>query len=154
MNAKKIFGAILILFLLLFLLCDVFSEREAFLIQSFHDGCSGPAKTGTENIGKVKNDSAKVEIYNEGKNLIVTHKNSEFNCCIDTILVKLIQKNNFIKLIETEVLDNGGCDCICPYEVKTIIKVPDFGIYTIEIWVNGEYEGEKIVWRSEVDIKR
>jgi len=96
----------------------------------------------------IKQDSIEVVYAIKEKEVVLVQKNTFFNCCLDTILVELTQQNNTIKITEHEIATNP-CRCICPYSVNIIFKVPDYGAYNVEIWIE-----DRVIWKKEINVNR
>ncbi|MEE9441716.1 MAG: dockerin type I domain-containing protein [candidate division Zixibacteria bacterium] len=74
----------------------------------------------------------------DGESILhLTHENAAFNCCPDELNVVILQKKKEFWLTEQEVLEDGGCDCICLYDFEYDLKRLPPGNYTITI--NGMY---------------
>ena len=87
-------------------------------------------------IGDNGNDTASCAIwhYNESGTLNIMHTNAVFNCCVEELTAEytIDVESGEITIAEDEVLLNGGCDCICPYDFEhEIINLPP-GEYTIK----------------------
>lgn len=70
--------------------------------------------------------------------LTVHHVNGFFNCCLDTIDVSLVADGYTLSLYEQEVAANP-CFCECPFDVNTEISNLAPGLYTVNVYVNGEF---------------
>lgn len=55
--------------------------------------------------------------YDDEGLLSIQHINSGFNCCVDALLASFDKAGNTITIIESEDLENGGCDCLCLYDI-------------------------------------
>lgn len=100
----------------------------------------------TEN-GECKNmDDSKDKFYwpqdilfvFQNGNLLITHVNGEFNCCIDYISTSIQLNGNVIDLYEVEVASQP-CFCICPFDVTTTVSGLASGTYTVNIYANGVF---------------
>ncbi|NIS17802.1 MAG: hypothetical protein GWN00_09070 [Aliifodinibius sp.] len=92
---------------------------------------------GFENFdGDNGNDTASCAIwtYNESGTLKIIHTNAVFNCCVQELLAEynIDVAGGLITIAEDEVLENGGCDCICPYDFEHDIYNLPPGEYTIK----------------------
>jgi len=86
-----------------------------------------------------------MEVLVEGNNIQVIHRNATYNCCPDDIEVSLTSEGEVLKTKEKEIL-RFPCDCLCCYDVESIVNAPVVGTYTLEYsWY--DYETE----RSETD---
>lgn len=65
--------------------------------------------------------------------LELSHINAWYNCCLDSISVAFSFDNDSIIIGETEWLENGGCDCICPVNIDMRIENLQPGEYTLVI---------------------
>ena len=43
-----------------------------------------------------------------------------------------------LDVFEREILDGGGCDCLCCYDLNILISGLDSGEHVIRIWKNSE----------------
>ena len=66
-----------------------------------------------------------------GSTLHVAHLNALYNCCVDDIVVTLTIEGNSLLLRETDVLTTP-CDCMCCYDVESLIENLTPGTYTVE----------------------
>ncbi|HER00165.1 MAG TPA: hypothetical protein ENO22_12570 [candidate division Zixibacteria bacterium] len=107
-------------------------------------GWSGNLKSvsecgGFENFdGDNGNDSASCAIwsYNASGTLTIVHTNAVFNCCVEELTgdYNIDVEASLITIEEGEILMNGGCDCICPYDFEhEIVNLPP-GEYTIKFF--------------------
>ena len=124
--------------------CEKKSE-EIGLIYYSHSGCK------EENFSsQILSDTAEIEpqvqIIIEDLLITVIHKNALLNCCPDSIVVRFTQEENILKLDEIDyIVGSGGCDCMCSYEIKSVIRVQDHGTYILEIYTNG-----RLVFRKKI----
>lgn len=72
--------------------------------------------------------------YDGAGNLRIIHTNALFNCCPDRIMFQATVADGVITVIEQEDTSiNGGCDCICPFDIDyTVTEVPP-GYYLIKV---------------------
>jgi len=75
-------------------------------------------------------DEDEFEFTVEGNTLYVLHKNAEYNCCRDDIVVTLTMEGNVIGLEEEEILTEP-CWCICCYDVESTVEALASGMYTV-----------------------
>ena len=129
---------ILILLGILIIYFNCERKNETGLIYYSHSDCKEEIFSGD-----LVNDTADVEIIIEDLLITVIHKNALLNCCPESIVVKFTQEDSILKLDEMEV--NGGCDCECFYEIKSIIRVQAHGTYILEIYTNGS-----LVFRKKI----
>ena len=101
-------------------------------LKAFSD-CGGYDNDGED----LDNDTSSCAIwtYNESGTLSIMHTNTVFNCCVETLLgsYTIDVENGLITIEEDEVLENGGCDCICPYDIQHEIWNLPPGEYTIKV---------------------
>jgi hypothetical protein len=64
--------------------------------------------------------------------LLVTHVNAAFNCCPDTITGAVTVRGDTIRIVEGEVLEDGGCRCLCLYDLRYRITGLPPGVYHVE----------------------
>jgi len=65
--------------------------------------------------------------------LSLTHVNASFNCCPEQLLADIVIEDNVITITEYETLENGGCDCMCLFDVDyEFVDIPP-GDYTIRV---------------------
>ncbi len=76
--------------------------------------------------------------------LTMKHINAIFNCC-PVIAANVQVNNNLILVEEIDSLLNGGCDCICRFDVDYRISYLTPGIYTIRIIEPYVPQGEPIL---------
>lgn len=60
--------------------------------------------------------------YDGSGTLSIRHINAGFNCCVSSLTTKLTAANNIIVIDEGENLDNGGCHCLCLYDLEMMIS--------------------------------
>ena len=91
-----------------------------------HTGCK---KLKSSNL--VTQDCVNYEVYNNNY-LKINRTNVAFNCCIDSVIVEIIENQNYyITIKETE--NAAPCNCNCLYDLEYIIGRLNYGIYTINI---------------------
>lgn len=70
--------------------------------------------------------------YTYSDNILnITHVNSAFNCCAN-IQGKVEIRGGTITIRESEMLQNGGCHCLCLYDVEYVINQLTPGTYRIK----------------------
>ena len=67
-----------------------------------------------------------------GGKLIMRHIDAVYNCCIEDIEVSVSISGNVIDLHQTEILE-APCDCLCPYDITTVIGNLAPGVYTVYV---------------------
>ncbi len=60
--------------------------------------------------------------YDGNGTLSINHINAGFNCCVTSLTTKLTAANRIIVIDEGENLDNGGCRCLCLYDLEMTIS--------------------------------
>jgi hypothetical protein len=84
------------------------------------------------NLDSLEEDCVVYQYDGELRTLNLTHVNAVLNCC--PIFVADIQITDSTILIEEfDSLDNGGCDCNCPFDISYRIDNLSPGVYTIKI---------------------
>jgi hypothetical protein len=79
--------------------------------------------------------------YNSEGTLSVRHTNAVLNCC-PVFVADISVENNVITITEIDSLDNGGCDCICPFDIDYEITDLWSGEYTLKFVEPYFHEGE------------
>jgi len=64
--------------------------------------------------------------------LSISHLNAGFNCCPSFFTVTANQYGNVITLAESEVLDQGGCHCLCLYDIDFQLINLAPGVYNLD----------------------
>lgn len=85
--------------------------------------------------------------------ICVCHDQVEFNCCC-SIEVEVVQGEFELDLYEREVLEGGGCDCLCCYDLEILVSGLDAGEHVVRIWKNSESTaGDELygTWRVQVE---
>lgn len=76
----------------------------------------------------------------DGKGVLqLKHVNAAFNCCPEHLLATIVVTGDTISITEDEQLDQGGCRCLCLYDVNYQITNVSPGVYTAVI--DGMYLG-------------
>jgi len=71
--------------------------------------------------------------------------NAVYNCCIDSVLVSATTSGGVIEIVETEYSMNGGCDCICPYDIAYQISGMAEEQYTLRLFARYSYGEEPVL---------
>lgn len=58
--------------------------------------------------------------HSESNNLRIKHENVYFNCCPDSMYVKISKSNDTIFIYESD--NDGNCGCICKYDLEMEIN--------------------------------
>lgn len=108
-------------------------------------------------------------VYDGTGTLQLKHVSAAFNCCPEHLLATIVVMEDTIDITEDEQLDQGGCRCLCLYDVEYQITNLSPGIYTVVIdgmyigldwWEQGAYltceldlteagSGNCCIWRHE-----
>ena len=75
--------------------------------------------------------------------LLIKHINAGFNCCLDEIIAHINVQDNVITIQEDESLENGGCDCLCLFDVDlriTKLKPGEYTIKMVELYLDPDDE--------------
>ena len=97
-----------------------------------YPSCSQSPGTLTADVGGMPcEDPDEFAISVKGNTIDVLHANATYNCCPDDIEVVLSVEGDVLLLTETEILEEGGCYCICCYDVGSMIVDLDPGVYTL-----------------------
>ncbi len=70
--------------------------------------------------------------FDSTNTLFITHQNTIFNCCPDSLFADITIDGDIISVHEYESLVSGGCDCICPWGLEMEINDLIPGLYTIQ----------------------
>jgi hypothetical protein len=82
-----------------------------------------------------------IELSIRTSTLEMLHRNAIYNCCLDDIEIDLSVEGTVIRLTEQEVLANGGCRCLCCYDVQATVVGLAPGRYTVGFcWAAGGQE--------------
>ena len=101
-------------------------------------GCLGPLKRADE--------GDQVDIWVEGRDIVMEHRGAIYNCCA-TMVVDLVDQRPLLQLIERETYPQGGpCHCLCPYDLS--VRIPNLppGTYLVEVWDEGKTHLFGSVW--------
>jgi len=91
------------------------------------------------NIPGIPEETCLEYIYDDTGTLYLKHINAVFNCCLDSISATMNKGDSVISIVETEHLLNGGCHCICFYDLEYRLDDIAPGIYSVEISPAEEY---------------
>ena len=109
-------------------------------VQAEHSGCKDISSAGS--LGSADFGPECMEWSFDGAGtLSLTHVNAVYNCCIDSVMVTVIVGNQVIAIVEKEYLENGGCDCICPYDLEYQVGDVDPRTYTLTLLSDNEFAG-------------
>ncbi len=93
--------------------------------------------TGKTDITPPDDSNCIVYEFDSTNTLFITHQNTIFNCCPDSLFADITIDGNVISVYEYESLESGGCDCNCPWGLEMEVGDLTPGIYTIQ--VHGPY---------------
>jgi hypothetical protein len=96
------------------------------------------------------NQDCLIYTYDGQDRLTITHANTCFNCCILNTTAAFSYAGNMVTIDEGEVLEEGGCDCQCLYDVEYEITGLPPGEYTFV--VNGMYLGSNMPIEVTLDL--
>lgn len=109
-----------------------------------HSGCKFEV-TGSP---KAEADSSEVDVASwtyDGDVLRITHVNGAFNCCVETLTAEIEIAGDTIRVREAEVLENGGCRCLCLYDLEYEVKDIAAGSWRIEFEEMNVPDGEESI---------
>ncbi|UCE61213.1 MAG: hypothetical protein JSU63_05585 [Phycisphaerales bacterium] len=114
-------------------------------VETYGNGeCLPGTQRGTEGTEYPCPDDDYLELTPGVGTLDITHYNATYNCCPDDILVALSVDDHHLMLTEEEILDSGGCFCICCFNVEATIVDLEPGLYTYEYcWWDYETEQQR-----------
>lgn len=70
--------------------------------------------------------------YSDGV-LSIHHLNAGFNCCVSALMASFGKEARAITITETENLDQGGCLCLCLYDLEYQLSYLAVDRYTFTI---------------------
>jgi hypothetical protein len=74
-------------------------------------------------------DSILIQVI--GNNILVTHKDAFYNCCA-IITTEIVQNGYQIDLYEKA--SNEICDCLCNFDLQTLIQNLSSGVFTLSVY--------------------
>jgi hypothetical protein len=96
-----------------------------------YSGCGG---FDTDSYGDVVPTDSNCFVWDyESGTLNLTHQSAVFNCCVLQLSAEFVFSNDTIFITESEVLDQGGCACICPYDLEMQITDLPIDKYTVVV---------------------
>jgi hypothetical protein len=99
------------------------------------DGCKSSTSAS---LTSHTNDECIEWEYDTGDGTLrIRHVNSGFNCCILGVTADVAVNRDTILIHEFEQLDDGGCRCLCLYNLEFSAAVIDPGAYVMR--VSGPY---------------
>jgi hypothetical protein len=91
-----------------------------------HSDCG----TSSRNPDSLEEDCVLYD-YDGNGTLVLKHVNDLFNCCADELMADIDIFNDTIYIKEYETFEDGGCFCLCLYDLDYMILNLSPGIYTI-----------------------
>jgi hypothetical protein len=70
----------------------------------------------------------------------ITHTEALNNCCC-TIEPQVLLEDYVLDVHEYEILEGGGCDCLCCFDIEVVVAGLEPGDYTVTIIKHTEYAG-------------
>ena len=130
----SILGIALIIFCLIFMQSCKTAEildPEGTLVS--YEGCknTGVASFSSESLNSADSGQECIEYSYSGNVLRLKHINASFNCCLEKIAGSVSFEGNVIRIESEGILDNGGCHCLCLYDVVYEIYDLTPGTYII-----------------------
>jgi len=116
-----------------------------YIVDYHNSGCK-------DDDSKDRGDDTFVALYQKNI-LFLFHYNATYNCCIEEIAITMQVDNHTIYIYEEEKLENGGCKCLCEYDLTTQIAGLNPGTYLVKFLnqLTGELLGEiKVVIPSDI----
>jgi hypothetical protein len=96
-----------------------------------HGGCKSHTNIATSNASADNMDG--IYYYYDGSGMLsFTHNNAGFNCCPVIASIVTIEGNNII-VEELDSLDQGGCTCLCLFDLNYRISNLPPGIYHMKV---------------------
>ena len=96
-----------------------------------YSGCKyGAGKTAADSL--TSDTDFLVYSYADGS-LLLDHLNTAFNCCPDSLGASIEIIGDTIRIHEEEYLTDGGCRCLCLYDLAYEIQDLASGTYRIEL---------------------
>jgi hypothetical protein len=75
--------------------------------------------------------------YNGADTLLLKHLAAPFNCCPDSLFANVTVRGDTIWIEEEESLDQGGCNCLCVYELH--VQIVDLPARSYQIRLQEKY---------------
>jgi hypothetical protein len=88
-------------------------------------------KSSINGTGSVPTAPDSILIQVTGNNILVTHKDALYNCCA-VITTEIVQNEYQIDLYEKA--SNEICDCLCNFDLQTLIQNLSSGVYTLSVY--------------------
>jgi hypothetical protein len=112
-------------------------------VVTYRSGCLSSAMSDDGTATTPVDQSCISYEYDGEEMLSVTHNNAGFNCCPDYFVVDVALDGNIITLTESEVLDQGGCACLCLFDFEFLVANLPPGVYHVvfdEPYANDDME--------------
>jgi hypothetical protein len=104
-----------------------------------YSGCK--TYDGTALAGLLRPDMSCVNYSYDGSGVLtLNHENAGFNCCPSQLLADFAFDDNTITITEREVLDQGGCLCLCLFDLDMqILNLPpgQYHVVVVEPYLSG-----------------
>lgn len=94
--------------------------------------CKGDDKENSALADTISGDCL-LYSYDGSSLLSLTHINTAFNCCPDSFPVTISLSGDTLRIVENEMLDQGGCNCLCLYDLEYRVSDLPPGSYQLEI---------------------
>jgi len=95
---------------------------------------SGGASIGEISGAPVGDPGGKIFFEITSDTLTVRHEDARFNCCLESLALRLRIQDHVLILIESAILENGqGCRCMCAYDLEATISGIPPGWYPVEV---------------------
>jgi hypothetical protein len=107
------------------------SETSGKLIRS--SGCKSQLSTYAMERTPTNKDCIEYSYDDTNAVLLLTHINSGFNCCPTSVTANIEIEDSIIHIQEMEFLDQGGCLCLCLFDLEYQINKLSPGEYHIII---------------------
>ena len=120
LRKTSILGIVLIIFCLIFMLsCETAQKLDPEGTLVSYEGCknTGVASFSSEGLNSADFGQECIEFGYSGNVLRIKHINASFNCCLEKIVGTVSFEGSIISIESEGILDNGGCHCLCLYDV-------------------------------------
>jgi hypothetical protein len=84
--------------------------------------------------------------------IFVYHDQALFNCCC-AVEFDVAVAGFEIDITEWEILEGGGCDCLCCFDLAVTIGGLEAGDYVVRVWKESQHGGSELIgtWGVTVD---
>jgi hypothetical protein len=121
LRKTSLLGIVLIMFCLIFMQsCETVQnpEPEGTLVSYGSCKNNGSGSFSSEGLASVDSGQECIEYSYVGGVLRIKHINAAFNCCLEKIAGNVSFEGEVIRIESEGILDNGGCHCLCLYDVE------------------------------------